>query len=818
MSLKIPWRIARRDLLAHKVYTLLAILLIAAPTLLTLGTAAKLTAHARDAVIPAWYPNTEIEAVAEVDGHPVTWHDGDAVVNLDDELPRGTVRELIGDVVPNRFVLGGGGHHALTDVRLDAEHVPVIQSFEISELRQARYVDGGAPGPGQLTLTPQTAEALGAGVGDTVELGLGDAYEPRIVSGISEPALVSEQIPDGTERQLASLDQPGYFITFYGPEPIGADEAKALAGLGLEVTSRTLIDNPVPGMPTATRYALGELSDMLRISDVIVVVALALAVLLLTPFFTTASRRHERMLAQLEACGAKGWQTRGILFIQALIISLLAGLVALVGLGVGLAIASLSGDDMGRYITWWHLPIAVAFAAVLGMLAAALTSWRMGRGGVRRSLAPAISRRPSLIPLILAVVFGVAVVVLTGKIHADLASFIQILFALTAAACSGLALAWVARWPLGRAWSLAGRFSARALRRTAPGTAALALAFTGLAAGQVFIDDSAHRWNTEGEESFLHSTSEAIVVLDAYGAGGDDEARLGEELARIGATDPIASSFPLRTLDRRIPVIEGSPDEANIRALGPNLPALIVDDALAEHLELTEDQRTVLSRGGVLVPEGLSGGKAEMTIAALSSLGDGYGPVWPTDDALVSITVPVAEEKMHHELLLSPKAAEQLGTPVVFAEHVTFASAPPPWRGPDTEVSQALTPRLAPSTWAAIAILWSAVIVLNIAAIILVVGLAVRETQPELDVVEDVGADPGLRRRLGAALGGQMTLAASLLGLAMTAVWWAAWGRYLVASVLPTIGKSLGLALIVIALGACAGWLATPRRDRRARE
>jgi putative ABC transport system permease protein len=231
--------------------------------------------------------------------------------------------------------------------------------------------NGRAPVTGQAVLDEVAADALGVGVGDTVEL-LG---RPFVISGLSEGGTsITNTMTFIPEQDFADVRGPSLSYLLVGAEP-GVD------GDGLA----RRIERAVPGVTVQSRdefvdeegLVVKDMSaDIMQIMSIIAF-AIALAVVALTLFTTTLSKLRE--YAVVKALGASSWRLARALFAQAAWSVALALILAVaLSFGVAALVAMATPNVRLRIEAVAIARVAVA-ALVVGSLGALVPLRRITR-------------------------------------------------------------------------------------------------------------------------------------------------------------------------------------------------------------------------------------------------------------------------------------------------------------------------------------------------------------------------------------------------------------------------------------------------------
>ncbi|MCR2812418.1 FtsX-like permease family protein [Microbacterium sp. zg.Y1084] len=259
--------------------------------------------------------------------------------------------------------------------------------------------DGRAPrGSGEAMVSPGALERLGATIGD--DLVLTEPAASFTITGVMTQA----EDPDAAEvvflpataslRALqVDVTSTRWFLPEWSPT---ADDMAELNSEGLVVLDRQLYANPGAGAAPGSSAA--------SVWSIVAIVAAAaafsgyLVVLLAGAAFSVSARRQQRALAVAASVGAGRGDVFRIVLLQGTVLGLVGGVIGS-GLGIGLGILFLHLLDDGSAAAFWGLHVpwpalvgVVAFAAIVGTLAALMPARAATRGEVIAALRGA--RRP----------------------------------------------------------------------------------------------------------------------------------------------------------------------------------------------------------------------------------------------------------------------------------------------------------------------------------------------------------------------------------------------------------------------------------------
>jgi putative ABC transport system permease protein len=259
---------------------------------------------------------------------------------------------------------------SVESVELRAQDPDGLYSASMLEL-----LDGSYPRTaGEIAVTDELAATLGAGVGDTVELGdetrtvvghvenpaeLGDEFALLPPSEIDEATTVSVLV----NANDAQTDAFGQAVGGYGSQERNSDDDPATAGvLTLAVST----------------------------------VVLMLVALIAAAGFVVVAQRRLRQLGMLAAVGATERRLRLVLLADGAVVGVVA---ALIGTALGLAAWFIAAPRLenaaghridATQVPWWLVAAGMALAVVTALVAA----WWPARAVARIPITQALSARP----------------------------------------------------------------------------------------------------------------------------------------------------------------------------------------------------------------------------------------------------------------------------------------------------------------------------------------------------------------------------------------------------------------------------------------
>ncbi|MDC4232282.1 ABC transporter permease [Actinomyces sp. B33] len=719
---RIPLKIARRSLLRHRSRSLLAIIVIALPIVLTISSI--LLWHGLQSpryVASRWLgSDPSVQAVASrLSERPVSQDaTGQAVVSdatgaaapLDEEELRRWAP--VADAVLAVDVL----HRVTVRSRSRAAAAVVETAIQTGSLDAPRVdLEGlsGAIGAGEAVITADLASQLAVGVGDAVDLSLvvdgsgtpdeirGRATITRIHPGRARTLVVGDGTLDIDRSAVARATYTSWFVV--GLTPIGWEDVRRLNASGYVVVSRGVLAEP-PGadeLPDAV-VAYGPPDDgapaqgwqrLLLVSGVLLV--LMEIVLLVSPLFTVAQRSAMRTAALLFANGGDRVDQRRLMIDYGLLIGAAAGIVSLAASVLARAgIGSFLGLGASILPVW---PLAPAGA--LPLLLALVASLSPARSASSIDSAAVISGRTWVPSRLVKRQIGYPLALLTALpllVAAALTGWIWILcigVALLEAGLIGSLPFAMTRWGgrgERRAMSLrlALRDAVRNGHRTFPAMASILTVVFVASALLIALTSS----NEAAWRSVAHHGQRGQVVVAAVDPM-EDPARMVAVQDRaalaVAARSPITSEATMRGMTwgsqgsgAPVAVEALSAEGREPVTLSMRAPAMaeqdlayLVDDGsylvaagLVDGGDMVEAV-TTLEQGGVLVPEAHlidAFGRARirsLDLAPLVDPGAGESPDVAGAEVIAFDSFPAALLDSLNVVVLSPQAAHTLKAP-----------------------------------------------------------------------------------------------------------------------------------------------------------
>ncbi|MCI7551998.1 MAG: hypothetical protein PUK40_04440 [Actinomycetaceae bacterium] len=898
--MRIPFRLAWRDLRGHKVMTTLAILLLAVtvgfvsffivwraatPSSMQLkqdGLQARI--YLTDTGPIAQNTSGSVSGPQNLDANTMPSTDYPAYMN---ESVLDTVGEIVapnvasfredGVDVPELSRTGGDGYYYHDGV--------------LTPKNQAMLVDGRLPqkvedtsSPREIALDRKAMVATGAHIGDTLyspdySSGVGGDFIPYVVVGEIETGISLDEEAESessvTFRDMLTTSAYSS-VEVRGDAPVTWAQIKELNEYGLLVQSLYVIANP----PAENEQYAAELvgGDAVDISyhtavSALTAVGILEVIFIISPSFTIAAKRNERMLAQLSAVGAIPKTLAAIMLWEGLIIGVAGAVLGLV-LNLVLTIALGGITSIPTSFDFSMVVAVLCVTVLLGLLAALIPAVVASRVNVVKVLSARndfrkVSIRLGVIPFVIGIASAVVTPLMLESDRNWSTPWIPIIVAVGLIALAAAAPVFVmvvakifGRTPASR---LAARNLARNMNRSGAAVAGITLVTVGgMLAGTIGLSTL-----TDGMLQRVAFSPEggARIELTAQQAGGDLREVYDLTLERINEVRPIASADPIRTADfGQATYLTGNRDMdvepewnqwgEDVTAIGLN--GMILSREEVDAINLLDDADRalagkVLAAGGVLVQKSdpstalnvmhwdrdtdatttltsieLDDYTEADAAASAAGVGGGY-----TQNRTVAVivnkidaedSVPVARVLPYQGVvsyILSPAAAEKFGgKPIVVGASVSFAE---PVRWSDRDPAPALFDTVDGLAEMKIAAPRFVMLMLPLVATGIAVALTLfvagiltlmisRAARADMDTVVAVGAPPGFRRKFSIATSFMM-MAAGLLPGAVVAYYGIWLGKRYLGFVGLGYHVEIGVMLVgVLLLGAVAiGALFPPR-------
>ena len=775
-------RMAARDVRRHKGRSLLVVMLVGLPVLLSAMAATLISTQQESVVERLPVELGQAQASASFYGEPMR-QNADATnleysgtgERLDVDAAAARLAELTGGTVlpvareSARVVIGNRGW-SVDVLRTDFTSTLTRGMSVLEAGRVARADD-------EVVVTRAMADD-GAQIGRPV---LVDGHELTVV-GIGTVDTVGSDarsravaIPQDSVVPPSPIGEKSLLID--RTEPVTWADVQQLNAQGFVVVSRSVVTDQPPDSQQVSDA--GDNAD--KELAAIVVTALVIEVVLLAgPAFAVSVRRQRHELATVAAAGGSPGDLRRIVLAQAIVLGAGACVVAAaLSVPASWAAARVLGGvldaGVGPFDVAW---VAIAATVVLGVLASVFAAWIPARQAARSDVVAALAGRvpaprasagwPLAGALLMGIGFGGIV---TQRSEAGIAT-LTIVTVIGAVLLTPLIIGLVARLAtrLPLAVRLAVRDSDRQRARSAPAIAAIMASVSAVTALAIASSSD----EAEQAKGFIYSAPLGSVTLTATTETMPAAVAAAERVsaARFTPLPRVGDVEGSRQVSAMVPDSEGGLSSSSAMVA-------VADTQILRGwgVRITSAQQAVLDAGGALVPDSsmiesgqvtfhdfTSGMEQEATISVPAAAAD-----------LSTGDVPRGPAPLVAGAVISPATAQRLGLPVI----VDVARADRSAADMDvSEVRQAViaaaptagevgVERIYKSTYITI---FAILAVLGALAITLgtfsATGLALSDARRDLATLVAVGASPRTRRLFA----GAQALVLSVIGTVMGVV------------------------------------------------
>ncbi|SCF08502.1 putative ABC transport system permease protein [Micromonospora coriariae] len=299
-------------------------------------------------------------------------------------------------------------------------------------LATVRVVEGSYPdGPGEIAITPRTAERLGLQVGTTTN---GTAGELTTPTGLTVTGVVETAADAGTDAYAPdSLVMSWAHLTAVERVDVRAAPGEPLEAVRQRVTAAVAAGQPVRSgaevREAEANAAAEEVGRLFILVGMFVAIAVVAAALVVTSTFRIVFAQRMRQLALLRAVGANRGTLVGALTAEGALTGFVAGVAGVASaLALGYALPA-TLRSTGHAVSSPGLPLAAAVAVVIGavvitvlaVLAPALSAARVSPLEALRTASTTAGRRGVGVPRL---VFGLLLV--AGAVLAAVATISQL--------------------------------------------------------------------------------------------------------------------------------------------------------------------------------------------------------------------------------------------------------------------------------------------------------------------------------------------------------------------------------------------------------
>jgi putative ABC transport system permease protein len=328
--LPLAWRLLRRDFASGELRVLLAALVLAVAAVTTIG-----------------FVTDRAERALALEANRLLG--GDAVLRADEPIDDDARRRAeapglrSSEVRSFRSMARAGEEFKLSEIRALAPGYPLRGSFSLIDPETGiERIAEGIPEAGSVWITRAGAEALGARVGDTLELGVSRLRVSALVSREPDAALDYFNVAPRvfmalSDLQATGLDQEGARITYrlvVAGEAAAVERFVAASRAGLDRGQRL---ETISDARPEVRRALERADRFLGLSALVSVILAAVAVAMAARRHTS---RHLDGCAVMRCLGASQSLIARIYIGELLLLGLIA---ATLGVAAGLALQGLIG-------------------------------------------------------------------------------------------------------------------------------------------------------------------------------------------------------------------------------------------------------------------------------------------------------------------------------------------------------------------------------------------------------------------------------------------------------------------------------------------
>ncbi|MFC5281454.1 hypothetical protein ACFPGO_06170 [Arcanobacterium canis] len=842
IAVKLAWR----DLFAHKVSTILAMILIAITTAAA-GVAATGAAAGGNARTYLIANGLQADGMSYGTRQIIQSGDGNFVSTsstaVTDQRP---YEDSLGEIfAPNTVTIqvDENIHGTFAKQGMDPKRGVAFPGKLVSAT-ESNLTQGREPHRGEVALSKSTAAALGVTVGDKIQY-VNWSDDPEKVFTYTVTGILSHGTAIGDESLNAARVRPGsqatVRFTVKGDAPVTWNQVQAANKRGVQVTSLHVLDNPpaqselYPGADNHESQALAESGDGPKPAVILLWGLGVLEMLLIvTPAFAISAKRNERSLAQLAAVGASS--------------RTLAGIMLLEGLFVGALGAFVSIPTYALFFWWVEIRIEnylilglIALGAILlGVIAALVPALIAARTDVvsvlaNRSAPRHISTRLGVVPFIFGITLMIASAA-TFRTDQDPAIMLAlvILGMLTLAAAAPVfvrAVGWIFRWNC--AAKIAARDLVRNKYRTSSAVAAIMAGVIGATMAGAYAATAADLERTKQYPGLDYG--DVVYELNYRSVGGNDDEVLklavehAHSVRKVESSDILYSAFfPGKVLLDQVDVnSEGGQRPASYWEAGAYVrdQILVVDPGEVGRLNLIPEKnrpeaKLALERGDVV---SLIDESQPLTFFR----DDEQGP----DQAVGTLAQKGVSEAHLMErngvyiALMTPQTVKKLGGEVrPVAVRVTFERPVMLWdnwlslrqglESSDGMVNLAAVAAPAMDNFLGTLIVCAVAGGAAVFVAVILVAMSARAARQDMDTVEALGGSPGFRRAFSFWHGTILALAAVIPGVLVGEYGiWLARTRLEITSVTYQPLAVILVALVIVVPIAIVGALFPPRRS-----
>lgn len=758
--LRVALRLARRDLAAHKVRTVVAVLLFALPVSLVIGFTSMVTGYDR-LQLDSPVERTGTVSFPREPGDDIT---ADTVEAQHDDLSAGLgelSRALSPGVLQTSELSRGG------------------RSANLNVVTLASSPDGTGPAvePGTVFLNNQAAFLMDAEDGDTVDVD-GTPLTVRVGAGYQASVANTDDVP---------LNPTAMRLTWYF-QPDSEVSDKIVDAVN-HARDGTLVRAEAYSPDS---YGTGSFEGTSTLALIgVLVLGILLISAVITPVFAVAARRQRHSMGLMSATGAAPGDLRRVTFAEGLLVSAVGTALGLV-LSTAVTALLIILTPGAEYYWSWIAAVAVSAVAVLcGVTSSLVPGLRAGREDPVQALADGGSVRMTgfRLRMLLGLVFQVV-----GLFLAVTSTYDAFILGISLCGIGVVLSSSLVVWLMSRlgtvlptATRLAVRDSLRNHHRTVPAVAAVS--------GVTFLATAVLTIPHDFSSPTGYDDNVAVLTSNQ----GGDESFYTDEIEQVAERMNSKSHHSVARVDDTVQ--DGSTYRVDLQSTTGDGPEGYTDQWAAVRVTdggVFSAFRGTTDRDVRAATEALADGKAVVTSPELLHDDElvlelreydpyyGYVPDYSDEDpgpadktlSVPAVVVPgLAGTSPVDSAAISPETAADLGLDVTYTGTAFILDAPVsrfdaalttmgvwPVTSQFVDVdTPAVDGERALLFTIPVALSW----ILTLSTVLLVVVLAATETRRDMATITAVGAPPGLLRRFSAAQAVFIALPGTLLGAAV---------------------------------------------------
>lgn len=272
------------------------------------------------------------------------------------------------------------------EVNGDQVNATAGDSSELTRIFEIPFVDGGAPGDGEIALREERGETLKLKVGDTVQLGFASGKVAAKVSGFYSQTYVV----NGAIIPFSTVEA-GHVVRADSSIAVDAAPGADTAALGKALESATK-DFPTVTVQNREDFAdsqRSQVDQLLYLIYALLGLAIVIAALGIVNTLALSVIERTREVGLLRAVGLSRGQLRRMVRLEAIAIAVLGAILGITaGLLFGVVLQRAFGDQgiTELSIPWARLAVFVVIAGMVGVLAAVMPARRAAKLDVLRAI------------------------------------------------------------------------------------------------------------------------------------------------------------------------------------------------------------------------------------------------------------------------------------------------------------------------------------------------------------------------------------------------------------------------------------------------